>query len=143
MTTTFDILTEYFDSLDYAYFTPPDEQSLAVHLSSAVASYRLRLVATEQGGVSVSALVPVYAPLGSRILIAETLVWINRDTHEFDFHLDAGDGHITLTVNRVVRGCDELDLLLAELVEILDRYFPAMLSVIYGNEEPDYALKFV
>jgi hypothetical protein len=142
MTTTFDILTEYFDSLDFAYFTSHDEQSLAVHLSSAVATYRLSLVVMEEG-VRVSALVPVYAPLGSRILIAETILRINRDIHEFDFRLDAGDGHITLIVSRVVRGCDELDLLLAEVVEILDKYFPVFLSVIYGNEEPEYALKFV
>lgn len=86
-------------------------------------------------------------PEGARPLIAEALVRANYGLVVGKYEMDFEDGELRFQIAQILIGGELPD----EVIErsftaataMLDRYLPALLSVIYGNELPKDAIRIV
>ena len=90
---------------------------------------------------------PTFIPEGSRPAVAETITRANDRLRNGKFELDLDNGRLRFSVCQVLSGAgldhDVIERLLYSPVTMLDRYLPAVLSVIYGNEVPKDAIRCV
>ena len=113
--------------------------SFGFTLGESVPSFRL----TNQGaGYS-----PVRVPEGARPSIAETIARANYGLRLGKFEMDYDDGELRFQLAHVLPGglLDEeiISRSFSQAMTMLDRYLPAVLSVIYGNEHPKDAIRNV
>jgi hypothetical protein len=90
------------------------------------------------------ALVPATVPEGCRASIAEATVRANYGMKLGKFELDFSDGEIRFHLGNVFPpgGFDDdiVRRLIGTTIHVMDRYFPAFMSIIYANELPQDAI---
>jgi hypothetical protein len=144
----FEKLVEYFDNCDYRYRTNGDNRSICADLRGKVGVYRIVAEVDEEAALfQVFGYVSVGIPEGSRPAVAETMARANYGLIIGKFEMDFRDGELRFHASQILTA-DELgdgviDRLIGTTICMLDRYLPAVLSVIYGNELPKDAIRCV
>jgi hypothetical protein len=147
MDTPYETLIQLLDERDIGYSTR-DDQSICTDLSGEVAVYRiLARVDTDVELFQVMGRAPLRVPEGSRPAIAEALARANYGLRVGKFELDVDDGELRFHASQILAEdtVDKtvIDRLIGTTMAMLDRYLPAFLSVIYGNESPKDAVRCV
>jgi hypothetical protein len=90
---------------------------------------------------------PLPVPQGCRPAIAEAVTRANYGLHMGKFEMDFNDGELRFQTSQILTGAtvgeDVIDRMIGVTMAMLDRYMPAFLSVIYGNELPKDAIQCV
>jgi len=146
--TAYETLIQLLDERDVRYVSIDEEQSVVTDLKGEVASYRvLAKVNTEAEVFQVLGCFPVWVPEGSRSDIAEAVARANFGLEVGKFELDMDDGELRYQISQLLTdGLLEeavIDRIITVTVTLLDTYVPAVLSVIYGNELPQDAIRHV
>lgn len=90
---------------------------------------------------------PTKVPEGCRPAVAEAIVRANYGMKVGKFEMDLADGELRFHAANIFPA-EDFDVmvirrLIGAVVHTLDRYFPAIMSVIYGNEAPKDAIYHV
>ncbi|KAL7573272.1 hypothetical protein ACA910_003417 [Epithemia clementina (nom. ined.)] len=146
------LIQQYLDSGNRSYQcqepTDAGSQVLLLNLTGDHSSYRTFIdVKAHQDRMFVFIESPVKAPERSRPACAELLMRINYSLVLGNFEIDFRDGEIRYRMAVDVEG-SHLSLSMIETnimvsAATMDRYFPVMMTVIYGNKAPVEALEEV
>ncbi len=124
------------------------EQAVYINIGTEQANYRCYLFTDEERDLmQIFGLAPVKVPEGDRRDVAELIVRANFGLQVGKFELDMEDGEVRYHIAHIMQGLGLEDALIRRVISttlaMLDRYMPAVLSVIYGNESPADAVRFV
>lgn len=99
---------------------------------------------TNNGRLMVRSLAPNNIPVAKRAAIAEFLTRANYGLAIGNFEMDFSDGEISYKTSVTTGSAPIADWHLRDLVYInclmMDRYFPAMMQVLYSGISPETAL---
>ena len=141
-------LIRHLNEADIKYRANSDEQSIWADFRGQNAAYQIVARVNEEAGVfRVYGNFPVGIPRGARSAIAETIIRANYGLQFGRFEMNFDDGHLRFHTTQVMTGnCLEdeiIDVMIQVTIVMLDRYLPAILSVVYGNELPQDAIRHV
>ena len=125
-----------------------EREAIVADFRGRSGSYRIYgVVDADEDPFQVLGLIPNRVPQGSRPAVAETIARANYGLRVGKFELDFSDGEIRFHAYHILCGGifddDTIRRLLGTTLAMLDRYVPAVLSVIYGNEAPEDAIRCV
>lgn len=146
MTPAYQALIDHLDNNHLRYKADEENNSCWFSTRCDVALYHIRAT-VEDGLFQVFGWFPINVPPGSRRDVAEAILRANYAMKVGKFEMDMNDGEVRFQAYSMFHE-DELadDLIFRTfqvVVNMLDRYTPAFLSVIYGNEPPADAIKRV
>lgn len=150
MNTAYEKLLEHFEERELRYAAQEDRQSVTADFRGEVGTFRVVARVDDADGLfQVFAYLPVRTPVGARPAIAEAIVRANFGLKVGKFELDMEDGEVLFQAAQVFLADgsgdglsgDVIGRLIATSLAMLDRYAPAFLSVIYGNEPPRDAIR--
>ena len=138
-------LVQHLDEHDIGFHTSVDAESISVDFRGDVSSYRLIAVMHEEDDVfEVFGCPPFRVPAGARPSIAEAVARANYGLQFGKMEMDFDDGGLRYQVSQLLPDGQLTDAVIARTfgatIAFLDRYLPALLSVIYGNEPPRDAI---
>ncbi len=147
MSAAYEELVELLDERGIGYWTS-ENQAVRLNLRGQVAVYRITAgVEPETDLFQVVGRSPVLVPEGCRTAAAETIARANCGLRLGKFELDFDDGEVRFQVAQILVddavGQDVIDRMIGTTVNMLETYLPALLSVIYANEEPADAVRRV
>lgn len=148
MSTGFSSVIDHFDRNGLVYRSDADLEVISAGFSGKAGAYQILVKVDDQDNlVQVFGTVPLAVPEGSRNDICQTLTRANYGLRVGRFEFDLDDGQIHFHVTNVMDGHELSDKLVGRLIgttlAMLDRYMPAILGVIYGNELPVDAIRRV
>lgn len=148
MNMAYEKLIQHLDEHEVRYLANSDSSSIYAEFRGEVGTYRIiAAVDAEIGLFQVFGYSPVRVPAGARPAIAETLARANYGLKLGKFELDFHDGELRFQAAQILSD-DNLDdniigRVMGTTIAMLDMYLPAVLSVIYGNELPEDAIRCV
>lgn len=145
MYSAYEKLIQHLDERELRYTADSEGRFVWASFRCAVATYQVIASLDEERQLfQVSGIVPVRIPEGSRPAIAETIARANFGLCVGKFEVDLDTGELRFQAAQILTDdCLEetvIDPLLQTTLSMLDRYVPAVLSVIYGNEYPKDAI---
>ena len=146
MNAAYEKLIQHLDERDVRYLTSSDNRSICADFRMEVGTYRIIATVDPEGGLfQIFGYSPVRVPAGARPAVAETIARANYNLRIGKFEMDCDEGELRFQAAQILTE-DSLedaviDRLMATTMAMLDRYLPAVLSVIYGNELPKDAVK--
>jgi hypothetical protein len=148
MNAAFEKLTQVLDERNVRYLTSPDNRTICADFRGEVGTYRIMAVVDADDALfQVLGCSPVRVPEGARLSIAETIARANYGLKMGKLEMDMEDGELRFQVSQLLTDdrLDEvvIDRLMGLTMAMLDRYLPAVLSVVYGNEVPKDAIRCV
>ena len=148
MNAAFEKLTQHMDERNVRYLTGSDNRSICADFRGEVGTYRvIATVDTDDSLFQVLGCSPVRVPVGGRPSVAETIARANYGLKMGKLEMDVDDGELRFQVSQLLTedALDDMviDRLMGLTMAMLDRYLPAVLSVIYGNELPKDAIRCV
>jgi len=140
-------LLDHFQEHDFHYHDDAEKEMVRADFRGDVGSYRiLAFVEADQDLFQVIGFAPNDVPPGARPAVAEALTRANYGLKIGKFEMDYEDGELRFQAASVLVNDDLPDPIIARLIgttlAMLDRYLPAFLSVVYGNETPEDAIRF-
>ncbi|WP_013630025.1 YbjN domain-containing protein [Rubinisphaera brasiliensis] len=109
-----------------------------MNFSGKQANYRSIVVLSDEHELQVLAFAPFQVPEGSRPAVALAIAKANYGLKIGNFELDLRDGELRYHASLPFEGSLPADAVLDRVIYVplamLDRYLPAFLAVIYGNE---------
>lgn len=146
MNAAYDKLIEHLDQHEVRYLSDSDHGSICADFQGEVGNYRVVAV-VEDKLFQVFGMSPVRVPEGSRAAIAETITRANFGLKIGKFELDVDQGLLRFQIAQLLTSDDlegeVIQRLIGMTISLLDRYLPAVLSVIYANELPKDAIRVV
>jgi hypothetical protein len=148
MNAAYERLVQHLNERDVRYRANGDAGIVSTSIKGDVGTYRFMALVGKSGDLfQVYGQSPVSVPVGARPAIAEAIARANFSLRIGQFELDCDDGELSFYIAHILHG----DLLEDEVIErmfvtsisMLNRYLPAFLSVIYGNELPKDAIQHV
>jgi hypothetical protein len=148
MNAAYEKLIQHLDEHGVNYLTRGDNQSICADFRGEVGTYRIiAAIDSDDDLFQVFGFAPVRAPEGSRPAVAETVARANYGLKVGKFEMDLDDGELRFQVAQILTDDNLEDEVIRRLIgttmAMLDMYLPAVLSVIYGNELPKDAIRFV
>jgi hypothetical protein len=148
MDTAYEKLIQHLDGRDVRYQANDDRGSICADFRCEVGTYRVIAMVDQDGSLfQVFGYAPLRVPEGARPAIAQTIVRANYGMRVGKFEMDFDDGELRFQASQILteEGLDDevIDRMMATTMSMLDLYLPAVLSVIYGNELPEDAIRFV
>jgi hypothetical protein len=148
MNAAYEELIHVLDQRDVNYRSNGDNQSVCTDLRGEVGAYRIvAQVDAEAELFQVFGYSPLRVPVGSRPATAEAVARANYGLRVGKFELDIDDGDLRFQASQVLTsdsvGETVIDRLITTTMAMLDMYLPAFLSIIYGNELPQDAIRCV
>lgn len=148
MSVAYERLIQHLEDQEIHFQARGERETIFAAFRGRSGSYRIYANVGEDDDVfQVLGLVPNAVPEGSRPAIAETIARANYGLQVGKFELDFSDGEIRFHAYDILCGGmlddDTIHRLLGTTLAMLDRYVPAILSVIYGNESPEDAIRCV
>ena len=145
MNIAYDNLIAHFDEHDWNYDADSVRHLVRAGLRGRACSFDFVAVVDEEDDVfQVIAFVPVAIPEGCRAVIAETVARINYSLKIGKFEFEYDEGRLRYQVGQILVDSRLDDRIIHAAigccVSMVDRYLPAILSVIYGNELPKDAV---
>jgi hypothetical protein len=146
MNAAYEKLIQHLDDREIRYQSDSESRCVYVHLRGEVGSYRVVAWVDEDDELfQVFGYVPIRAPAGSRPAIAETITRANYGLKVGKFEMDYSDGDLRYqAANSLIDGHlddETIRRFIGVTMSVLDRYLPALMSVIYGNELPEDAIR--
>jgi hypothetical protein len=146
MSTAFENVLEHLDQHQVRYRQFPDEEVASFEIRTKTGVFPMT-VRVDDDLLQVYGQVPLAVPEGARGLIAEAVARANFGMRVGNFELDVNDGELRFHAS-VVLQLDRVEDTLAErlitiTLAMLERYIPAFMSIIYGNEPPAAAIALV
>jgi len=139
-------LTEWFDANDWKYDEQlgEDESYLSAGVNCENGTWKLVAQASEeQRHIYFWSKLPMFAPEDRRAAVAEFFTRANYGNRIGFFEMDFKDGEMRFNVSMGVADGILTDAQIEHAVDKvlngMDRYFPALMSVIYGGKEPSDA----
>lgn len=143
MITNAEEFEEFLKGREYKYSFNNDG-TMELAFRGDVARYRIVVKIDEGRTLQIFGYSPVVVPEGARNDVSVAVVCANYGLILGKFSLDVRDGdlHFQISVPFAGKLPEEgvLDRVLLTPVAMLDRYVPAFLSVMYGNEQPQEAV---
>lgn len=148
MYAAYEKLIQHLDERDISYLANGEGRSICADFRCLVGSYRVIATVDEECRVfQVFGCSPVQVPEGARPAIAETIVRANFGMRVGKFEMDYDQGELRFQAAQILTddSLEEavIDRLMGTTMSMLDIYLPAVLSVIYGNELPADAIRYV
>lgn len=148
MNAAYEKLIEHLDEHDIRYLVNSEAQSICADFRGEVGTYRIiARIDGDDGLFQVFGMAPIRVPDGSRPAIAETLCRANYGLKVGKFEMDLDDGELRFQAAHIMHqdGLEDetIERLMGTTMAMLDMYLPAVLSVIYGNELPQDAIRCV
>lgn len=146
MSIAYEQLVQHLEGHDIRFDAAVEDEAIRSSFRCRTGSYVLGARVDEQQELfEVFGMVPVTVPPGGRPAVAEAITRANYGLRVGKFEMDFSDGEIRFHTYSIL-GEDGLDesvirRLIATTLAMLDRYVPAVLSVIYGNETPEDAIR--
>lgn len=146
MSVAYENLTRHLDEHDVHYRTLRDDQSFRTDLFGEVGMYQLvASVDPDDGLFQMVGYMPIRIPVGARPSIAELIARANYSLRVGKFEMDCDDGELCFQTAQILTDNSLEDLVVERLmittVAMLDAYMPAVLSVIYGADRPQDAIR--
>jgi hypothetical protein len=148
MNAAYEKLVHHLDEHDLRYRANSDAGSITADFQGEVGTYRFIASIDEDGELfQVFCCSPVLVPEGARPSVAEAITRANYGLRLGKFEMDCDDGELRFQIGHVLSDGVLDDRIIARSIGtamgMLDRYLPAFLSVIYGNEPPKDAIGHV
>ncbi len=146
MNAAYEKLIQHLDEREVRYLTNGESRSICADFRCEVGTYRIiAAVDAESDLFQVFGYSPVRVPEGARAAVAETIARANYGLKVGKFEMDVDSGELRFQAAQILtEDClDEtvIDRLMGTTMSMLDMYLPAVLSVIYGNELPQDAIR--
>ena len=144
--TVLEQLMQHLDAHDVRYRTYDEPDSICVDFRGEDCTYRLLALLHDEDNIfEVFGCPPFRVPVGARPAIAEAVARANYGLQFGKLELDFDDGELRYQVTQVLPDERLTDAVIGRTfgaaIAVLDRYLPALLSVIYGNELPVDAVR--
>ncbi len=141
---TFDATVEYLTAKDWKYSVIEPGVALRTGLSGENANFQqLLLCENDQGRLVVYGVVDQKVPEAKRALIAELITRLNYGLVIGNWELDFTDGDLRFRTALISPGTTPTQEMIQaiHLVNglIVDRHYPAIMSVLYGGATPTAA----
>lgn len=141
-------LIQHLDEHDVSYMTRDENQSICADFRGKAGMYRIVAQVDDDDDLfQVVGFAPVRIQEGSRPAIVETITRANFGLRVGKFEMNPDDGELRFHAAQILtHGCLDdavIERMMGTTVAMLDMYLPAVLSVIYGNELPQDAVKCV
>ena len=153
MATAYEKLVRHFADRDLRYSAHDERLTVTADFRGEVGAFRLMARIDEDDSLlQVFAYIPIRATPGSRAVIAEAVSRANFGMKVGKFELDMSDGELLYQAAQIlVPGEDGetflpvrvIGRLIGTALAMVDKYTPAYLSIIYGNETPEDAVRCV
>ena len=148
MYVVYEKLIQHLNEHNIKYRANSDDRSIWANFCGKVGAYQIVARVNEDPGVfRVYGNFPVDIPRGARSSIAETIIRANYGLQVGRFEMDFDNGHLRFHMGQILTSnrleAEIIELMIQLTIEMLDRYLPAILSVIYGNEHPQDAIRHV
>lgn len=139
-------LIQHLDQRQIHYAVGNDNQSISTYIFGKVGDYRLVVQTPDESDIfQLFGYSPVLIPVGARPAIAEVIARVNHPLRLGRFTLDFKTGelafHIAQLLNDAGPDADSVDWMICTTLAVMDKYLPAVLSVIYSNETPEDAVR--
>jgi hypothetical protein len=146
MNAAYEKLIQHLDEREVRYLTNGESRSICADFRCDVGTYRIiAAVDADSELFQVFGYSPVRVPEGARSAVAETIARTNYGLKVGKFEMDVDSGELRFQAAQILtEDCLEetvIDRLLGTTMSMLDMYLPAVLSVIYGNELPQDAIR--
>jgi hypothetical protein len=141
-------LIQHLDQRQINYAVCSDNQSIASYIFGSIGDYRLLVQAPDESDLlQLFGFAPIRVPIGARPDIAEVLARINHQLRVGKFTLDFESGDLAFHMGQLLGedgiNADAVDWMICTTLAVMDKFLPAMLSVIYSNERPEEAVRRV
>jgi hypothetical protein len=148
MDSSFEGLLRLFDAKGYKYHANHELKMVTAGFQGRNCKFLAHFKLDEKWDLlQVFAAVPVIVPAGCRPAIAETIARANFGMRLGKFEMDFSDGELRFQIaNFFSEQCADENILhqmVGAAVGTMDRYFPAIMAVIYANELPCDAVQHV
>ncbi|MCR4415026.1 MAG: YbjN domain-containing protein [Thermoguttaceae bacterium] len=148
MATAFETLIGIFEEDGLRHRVIPDRHLVEAGFRGEAGRYLLHFHVDEGEGVfQIFVMLPCFIPEGCRLAVAEAICRANFGMKVGNFELDCDDGEVRFHVgNCFPEGTLDPHVvrrLLGTALHVADRYLPALMSVVYGNELPKDAIEYV
>lgn len=138
---------EYLGREGLKYHHDEDSNLVTLDFGGDHGSYRILIQITEGSLLQAYGLPGIKVPMGAVNDVALAVTRANYALKLGKFELDLNDGelrfHIAVPFDEYLPADSVLDQCVHVGVAMLDRYLPAFLSVIYGNEPAKSAIEMV
>lgn len=140
-------LMDFLDSDNWNYEETDYEGVLKMGLNGENGQYTLfAIVDEEEEKFEFLSKIPITVPENKRSSVAEFLTRANYGLKYGHFEMDLDDGEVNFKTNTpfeqgTVLEDSVIEKLLYSNVLIVDRYFPAMMKVIYGGTTAEEAIR--
>jgi hypothetical protein len=147
LTVAFEQLVRHFDERQLRFQADPDQQMVCANFWCELFLSRVTaVVEQDQRLFQVFADAPFRVPHGARGLVSEALSRANFGLRIGKFEFDVDEGVIRYQSSSILPESGELDdeligRLIGTSLAMLDRYLPAIMSVIFANEAPVDAIR--
>jgi hypothetical protein len=153
MATAYEKLVSHFADRELRYTAHDERQTVTADFRGDVGAFRLMArIDDDDSLLQVFAYIPIRATPGSRAAIAEAVSRANFGMKVGKFELDMSDGELLYQSAQILVPDGEGETFLPDHVigrlvgtalAMVDKYTPAYLSIIYGNETPEDAVRCV
>jgi hypothetical protein len=148
METSFENLVEFFDSENLRYQAHPEQSVVIAGFEAKNLAVRIHfMLHADDGLLQLFAPLPAKIPPGCRMSIAEAVVRANYGMKMGKFEFDFADGELRFQIANAFPdfGLEHtiIHRLIGTAVFTVDHYFPAFMSIVYGNELPEDAIRQV
>ena len=147
METTFESLVRFFETDGLKHQADYEHEVVTAGFEATSLNIRVYFKTEEDGILQLFAPLPTIIPLGCRPAIAEGVARANYGMKLGKFELDFSDGEIRFQIASVFPNGnldnDVVRRLIGTAVYTVNRYFPAFMSIVYGNEQPEDAIRHV
>lgn len=153
MATAYEKLVRHFADRELRYTAHDDRQTVMADFRGEVGAFRLMArIDDDDALLQVFAYIPIRATPGARSAIAEAVSRANFGMKVGKFELDMSDGELLYQAAHILVPDDSDETFLPDHVigrlvgtalAMVDKYTPAYLSIIYGNETPEDAVRCV
>ena len=148
MSPVYTSLLEHLERTGIVYQADADREVASATFTCETGAYQVIARVNEEDRLfQVFGICPITIPQGSRLDVCHAITRANWGLKVGKFELDMDEGRLHFHIANVVDGDQVSDCLFGRLIAItlamLDRYIPAILSVVYGNEPPASAVQRV
>ena len=148
MNAAYEKLIQHLDEHHISYLTNSEHHSICADFRGEVGTHRIvATVESDDNLFQVFGYSPVRVPQGSRPAIGETITRANYCMKVGKFEMDLDQGDLRFQAAQILPydtiEDETIRRLIGTAMGMLDTYLPAVLSVIYGNELPQDAIKCV
>lgn len=145
MKTITESVEHLFKTEDIKYDQPEDESVYRLHFRGHTGNYVTWVFVDEEDRfLTAHTLCPFKVPKTKRVHVLELLARINWRLEVGNFDIDLKDGEIICRVSVRIGGIELDDGTVSWIVfgsvARMDRFFPAIAAVVYGNASPQKAL---